>query len=149
MKFTLETLIVPTLARCLCGVYLASAQERKDGLCGPCADAPAVFDVHPTIIVEWAMKKGRELEAQEAEDPAVTAGIQSALELLGVAPAASVLSCGCYSDACYCGQYPTDAEWMAMQAEADALLPIPEPMTDAEMIEAEELRNFFGRRQDA
>lgn len=60
-----------------------------------------------------------------------------------------LLCCGCYADACYCGQYPTDAQWMAMQAEADALLPEREPITDAEAIEAEEWRNFFGRRQDA
>ena len=54
-----------------------------------------------------------------------------------------------YSDACYCGHYPTREELDAMEAEADALRPVREPMTDTEWIEAEELRNFFGRRQDA
>ena len=57
--------------------------------------------------------------------------------------------CGCIAGSCFCGLYPTDAEWSAMQAEAEADLPEREPLTDAEANEAEELRNFFGRRCDA
>ena len=57
--------------------------------------------------------------------------------------------CGCIAGSCFCGLYPTAAEWSAMQAEADADLPQREALTVAEEIEAEELRNFFGRRQDA
>jgi hypothetical protein len=60
-----------------------------------------------------------------------------------------LLSCGCYAGACYCGLYPTDAQWSAMQAEGEADLPEREPLTLAEETEAEDLRNFFGRRQDA
>jgi len=106
--------------------FYTDAQNRiREGRPWPDPDAPAVVDVHPSVIVAWAIAK---VYAEEQ--------------------AACVLPCGCYADACYCGQYPTQAEMFAMQAEADALLPEREPMTDAEIIEAEELSNFFGLRRD-
>lgn len=45
MKNTLETLIVPTVNRCLCGVLLVTPQERADDLCTACADGPACADI--------------------------------------------------------------------------------------------------------
>jgi hypothetical protein len=123
----LATLIVPTdrCPQCRCGSFLTTRQERADRLCTSCADAPAVFDVHPGSIAAWAIAKVR------AEEEMLT-----------------VLPCGCYSDACHCGQYPTAEEMSAMQTEADALLPDREPITDAEATLAEELRNFFGGPND-
>ena len=66
MKNTRETLIVPMSPRCLCSSYLTTQQERKDGLCIYCADAPAVLDVNPCAVVDWAMNKAR---AEEANTP--------------------------------------------------------------------------------
>jgi hypothetical protein len=107
-----------------CEFYDAAQHRLRAGFQWPDPDAPSVADVHPVAVTKWAMKKVR---AEEA---------------------AALLPCGCYADACFCGQYPTQEEMSDMQAEADALLPDREPITDAEAIEAEELRNFFGGRHD-
>ena len=103
--------------------FCGDARDRmRNGLQWPDPDGFAVSDVHPTVIVAWATEKVRRKEE-----------------------AITLLPCGCYSDACYCGQYPTDAEWHAMQADT----PDREPMTQEEMDAAEEVRNFWGRRADA
>ena len=54
-------------SRCIrcprCSCFLMTRQERKDGLCLLCGDAPAVADVNPCAIVEWAMNKARAEDA--------------------------------------------------------------------------------------
>jgi hypothetical protein len=40
-------------------------QERAEGVCAFCADAPAVADVHPCVVVAWAMSKARREQPQE------------------------------------------------------------------------------------
>ena len=130
MKNTLDTLILPTSARCLCGVFHATPQERKDGLCATCADAPCCY----AVTDDYCEARERERDAQERAREAARL---------------TLLPCGYYPDACHCGNYPTAAQWRAMQAEAETALPEREALTVAEEIEAEELRNFFGRRQDA
>jgi hypothetical protein len=53
------------VARCWNCSELLLRQERKDGVCATCADGPAVSDVNPCAIVEWAMDKARREEDRE------------------------------------------------------------------------------------
>ena len=55
MKATFETLIIPIAPCCICGVSLETRQERADGICRTCADAPAVSAVRPDVIGAYAM----------------------------------------------------------------------------------------------
>ena len=55
MKATLETLIIPIVPRCICGVFLETRQERSDGICRTCADASACLDVTTGVIAAYAM----------------------------------------------------------------------------------------------
>jgi hypothetical protein len=53
----------------------------------PDSAAPAVSNICPDFIVEWAMAK----MWRDENLP-------------------DVLLCGCYEDACHCGEYPTEQE---------------------------------------
>lgn len=50
-----------------------------------------------------------------------------------------LLSCGCYENACYCGQYPTDAQWQQMEAERQKAY---EAEVGAEPMSAEEMDRY-------
>ena len=49
--------------------FYTDAQDRlRAGLPWPDPDAPAMTDIHPTIIVEWAMQKVRREEETPEQD---------------------------------------------------------------------------------
>jgi hypothetical protein len=105
-----------------CEFYDAAQHRLRAGLRWPDPDAPAVADVHPGSIAAWASQKAH----KEAET-------------------VTILPCGCYADACHCGQYPTQEDLLAMQAgsEADQL-----PMTAEDIATTEWTRNFTDARSD-
>ena len=52
---------------------LLTREERADGVCGFCADGPAVLDVHPSCVVAWAMATAHGTSLREnIESVAVT-----------------------------------------------------------------------------